>query len=292
MGYAVPAKLGRPDVGLVKVLMVGVPRNRKDRSMIPTTAATADSPCFPELEALLRLQERLLHVSRLASIGEMSSGIAHELNQPLCAMANYAHACDRLLAMPNPDIAEVRGSLQEIASQALRAGEVIRRLRSLARPHQMTRELTDGNPLIAELTDLIQSDTKHNQVRYCFEAGVGLPRVEIDRLQIQQLVLNLVRNAVEALAGQPVEAREVVVRTARTDKGYVEISVSDHGPGVPATVVPHLFTPFCTSKATGTGLGLAMSRTIAGANAGSLNYHPNEPTGACFSLRLPAAPGS
>src|SRR5579859_4616926 len=100
----------------------------------PVTDAYASFPSFPEIEALLRLQDRLLNVSRLATVGEMSSGIAHELNQPLCAMANYAQACDRLLTLPNPDLAEIRESLQQITSQALRAGAVIQRLRTLARP--------------------------------------------------------------------------------------------------------------------------------------------------------------
>lgn len=248
-------------------------------------------PSFPELEALLRLQERLLHVSRLATVGEMSSGIAHELNQPLCAMANYAQACDRMLALPDPDIDEIRDCLQAIASQALRAGEVIRHLRSLARPQQACPQLADVNPLIMELTDLIQSDAKHNQVRYRLEAGLGLPRVLIDRGQIQQLVLNLVRNAIEALADVAPESREVVVRSSRNPSGEIEVSVSDHGPGVSASIAPYLFTPFCTSKAAGTGLGLAMSRTIASANGGRLEYHPNRPSGACFTLSLPAAPG-
>jgi two-component system, LuxR family, sensor kinase FixL len=269
--------------------MAGEVMNRNDRVMKHLTPETTKLPCFPELEAVLRLQERLLHVSRLATLGEMSSGIAHELNQPLCAMANYAQACDRLLAQPDPDLGEIRDALQEIASQALRAGEVIRRLRSLARPPRPSREIVDVNPLIAELTDLIQADTQHNRIRYRFEAGLDLPRILVDRSQIQQLVLNLVRNSVEALTEQPAETREVAVRTARTGAGNVEISVSDRGPGVSASVAPHLFTPFCTSKAAGTGLGLAMSRTIAGANDGSLDYHPNRPTGACFTLTLPAA---
>jgi len=263
--------------------------NRNDRGMTHSAPETTAPPSFSELETLLRFQERLLHVARLASVGEMSSGIAHELNQPLCAMANYAQACDRLLALPDPDLGEIRDSLQKIASQALRAGEVIRRLRSLARPPLPSREIAEVNPMIAELADLIHADTKHNHVRYRFEAGLDLPRVLVDRSQIQQLVLNLVRNSVEALAEQPVEAREVAVRTARTGGGDVEITVSDRGPGVSATVAPHLFTPFCTSKAAGTGLGLAMSRTIASVNRGSLDYYPNMPTGACFTLTLPAA---
>jgi two-component system, LuxR family, sensor kinase FixL len=253
------------------------------------TAETASFPSSPELDALLRLHERLLHVSRLATVGEMSSGIAHELNQPLCAVANYAQACDRMLGMPDPDIAQIRDSLQEITSQALRAGEVIRRLRSLARPHDTYPVLTDVNPLVAELTDLIQSDAKHHQVRYRFEAGVELPRVRVDKPQIQQLVLNLVRNSIEALEETPQESREIVVVTSRTPEGEVEVSVNDYGPGIPAAIAPHLFAPFYTSKPSGTGLGLAMSRTIARANSGALEYQPNQPRGACFRLTLPAA---
>jgi two-component system sensor kinase FixL len=246
-------------------------------------------PSFPDVEALLRLQERLLHVSRLATVGEMSDGIAHELNQPLCAVANYAQACDRLLGLPDPDIQEVRDSLQEITAQALRAGEVIRRLRSLARPQEGSRELTTVNPLIAELTDLIQSDAKHHRVRYRFEPGLDLPQVWIDRAQIQQLLLNLVRNSIEALADMPHEDREVLVRSRRTGTGAVEISVSDRGPGVSAGIAPHLFAPFFTTKSAGTGLGLAMSRTIARTHSGTLDYRPNLPKGACFTLILRAA---
>jgi two-component system sensor kinase FixL len=246
-------------------------------------------PSFSDLETLLRLQERLLNVSRLATVGEMSSGIAHELNQPLCAVANYAQACDRLLARPNPDITEVRETLQEISSQALRAGDIIRRLRSLARPQNTHRELTDINLLLMQLNDLIQSDAKRHEVRYHLEAAAGLPQVWADRPQIQQLVLNLVRNAIEALAEVPLESREVTIRTSCNDNGEVAVRVSDRGPGVSPAIAPHLFTPFCTTKSAGTGLGLAMSRTIAQANSGTLEYRPELPTGSCFTLTLPAA---
>jgi two-component system sensor kinase FixL len=248
-----------------------------------------DRPSFPELDTLLRLQGRLLHVSRLATIGEMSSGIAHELNQPLCAVANYAQACNRLLGMPEPDIEAVRASLQEITSQALRAGEIIRRLRSLARPQAPRHVLTDINTLLTQLADLVQSDAKHHRVRCRLELGAGLPQVWADHAQIQQLVLNLVHNAIEALDEVPPEAREIIVRTSRGDHGGVEVCVSDRGPGVNPTIAPHLFAPFYTTKSAGTGLGLAMSRTIARAHLGALGYRPNVPAGAIFTLTLPPA---
>jgi len=251
---------------------------------------TAPASPIAELDALLRLQDRLLHLSRLATVGEMSTGIAHELNQPLCAVANYAQACDRLLGQPDPDLREIRDCLKQIASQALRAGDVIRRLRGLARPKEVRREATDINRLLTELTELIQSDAKHHQVRYCVELGEELPLVRADQAEIQQLVLSLVRNAIEALAGSPVTAREVNISTRRTENGDVALCVSDRGPGVPAVIAPRLFTAFSTTKPSGTGLGLAMSRTIAQAHGGALSYQPNVPQGACFTLTLPAVP--
>ena len=236
-----------------------------------------------------RLQERLTHVSRLATVGEMSAGIAHELNQPLAAVANYAQACDRLLMLADPDIPEIRDALQQITAQAVRAGDIIRRLRALARNEVMQREPTDLNGLVSELSDLIQLDAKRYDVQYTLDLAGELPRVEVDRTQIQQVVLNLVRNGLEALGESPHSPRQLTVGTRRLADGTVEIKVSDNGPGVPSATVSRLFEPFFTTKAHGTGLGLAISRTIVKSHQGSLEYHPNSPTGACFSIRLPLA---
>lgn len=235
----------------------------------------------------LRLQERLMHVSRLATIGEMASGIAHELNQPLAAIATYAHACDRLLGLPEPEIEEIQTALREIAEQAVRAGDIIRRLRSLARAENPQHGPADVNAVIAELTDLIQSDAKAHGVAYRAELAPDLPQVMLDRAQIQQVVLNLVRNALEALALAQLDAREVVVRTRRTPEGEVEIAVCDNGPGVDSQIADRMFDPFCTTKADGTGLGLAISRTIVRAHGGSLEHLPQVAPGACFAIRLP-----
>jgi len=229
---------------------------------------------------------RLLHVSRLTAIGEMSGGIAHELNQPLTAVANYAQACDRMLGMPNPDIGEIRGALKEITTQAVRAGEIIHRLRALARHDRLHSEPTDINALLGELAELIQLDARTRQVRCNLELAPHLPQISVDRAQIQQVILNLVRNSIEALETTAAPG-EITVRTRRSSPGTVEIAVCDNGPGVATSIAPHLFDPFCTSKPHGTGLGLAISRTIIKTHEGSLDYRPNTPTGACFIVRLP-----
>ena len=240
-------------------------------------------------EDAIRLQDRLMHVSRLATIGEMASGIAHELNQPLAAIATYAHACDRLLSLASPDIEEVQTALREIAGQAVRAGDIIRRLRGLARTEEVRRGPSDINTVITELTDLIQTDAKAHGVEYRLELARDLPKVTVDRGQIQQVVLNLVHNALEALALGRVDAREVAVCTRLTAEGDVEICVCDNGPGVSEKIVDRMFDPFCSTKPAGTGLGLAISRTIVRMHEGTLKYHPNAPTGACFAVRLAAA---
>jgi two-component system, LuxR family, sensor kinase FixL len=238
-----------------------------------------------------RLQERLFHVSRLATMGEMASGIAHQLNQPLTAIANYAQACERLLASPTADYEEIRAALREITSQALHAGDIIRRLRALTRHQDGPPEATDINMLITDLTELVQSDARSHDVQYRLELADGLPQVKVHRAQIQRVVLNLVHNAIEALAGCSGLAREVVVRTSRTAGGDVEVGVCDSGPGVHPAVAPALFDPFHTSKPDGTGLGLAISRTIARDHRGTLEFRPNVPAGACFILRLPLPRG-
>jgi two-component system sensor kinase FixL len=238
-----------------------------------------------------RLQERLFHVSRLATMGEMASGIAHQLNQPLTAIANYAQACERLLARPAPDYEEIRGALREIPTQALHAGDIIRRLRALTRHQDGQPEATDINILITDLTDLVQSDACSHNVQYRLELADDLPRVKVHGAQIQRVVLNLVHNAIEALAGASGVPRDVVVRTSRAADGDVEVAVCDSGPGVHPAVAAALFDPFYTSKPDGTGLGLAISRTIMRNHRGTLEYQPNVPAGACFTMRLPLQRG-
>jgi two-component system sensor kinase FixL len=245
----------------------------------------------PEREAQeqqQRLRERLILVSRLAMVGEIAAGIAHEVNQPLAAISNYAWASQRLLAASDPDIVEVRAALQEIGTQAVRAGDIIRRLRRLARGPEMRRESTSLNSLVSELVELARSDASRRDVRYELDLAADLPAVNIDSGQIQQALLNLLWNALHALTGCAIVPRQVGISTRLIPEHQVEIEVCDNGPGVPAALAPRLFEPFFTTRQDGTGLGLAMSRTIAEAHEGTLNYRPNGPGGACFVMRLPA----
>jgi two-component system sensor kinase FixL len=245
----------------------------------------------PEREAQeqqQRLRERLVLASRLAMVGEIAAGIAHEVNQPLAAITNYAWACQRLLGANEPEIDEVRVALQEIGTQAGRAAETIRRLRRLARAPEMRRASTSLNTLASELTELARSEASQHDVRYELDLAQDLPALNLDGSQIQQALLNLLWNALHALSTCAVTPKLVRIRTRLRPDHQVEIDVCDNGPGVPAELISRLFEPFFTTKAAGTGLGLAMSRTIAEAHGGTLTYRAGESGGACFVMQLPA----
>ena len=241
-------------------------------------------------------QERMTHVARLATMGEMAAGIAHELNQPLAAIANYASAAGRLAALQartntDPD-GDVPLALQQIGEQALRAGEIIRRLRALVQNRETQRETVNINELVDEVLRFARSDARLNEVQLVTEFAIDLPDVTLDRIQIQQVLLNLLRNAIEALAANPRDRRIVRVRTALDTAQRLLIEVADNGTGVPDDVIARMFDPFCTTKETGTGLGLAISRTIVAAHHGKLSHRTVPTGGASFTLELPGPNGS
>jgi two-component system sensor kinase FixL len=224
-------------------------------------------------------------------MGEMATGISHELNQPLAAITTYAQAARRLLAAVQPPIEDVSEALEQIAAQALRAGEIIRRLRSLVRNRETQLEPTSINGLIEELGTLTRADARMHDVRVTLELAADLPLINLDSIQIQQVLLNLVRNAVQALEATEYKDREILISTGLNREGEVEVSVRDTGPGVSNEMLEKLFLPFATTKTDGTGLGLAISRSIIEAHKGRLDYTPNPERGACFVMRLPADQG-
>jgi two-component system sensor kinase FixL len=241
------------------------------------------------LEVPATLHGRLLNVSRMATIGEMAAGVAHELNQPLAAIANYAHACERLLSRPPADPGDLREGLRQITVQTARAADILRRLRALARSQRAEHAPASLNALVTELRELVQTDALVHGVELTLDLAADLPEVRVDPGQIQQAILNLVRNSLDALAGRATGGGHITVRTA-TAEGEVQLIVSDNGPGVSAQAMKRIFDPFFSTKENGTGLGLAITHTIARAHGGSVGYRPQVPRGACFYILLPAQP--
>jgi two-component system sensor kinase FixL len=239
-----------------------------------------------------QLQDRLTHFSRLSTMGEMAAGLAHEINQPLSAIATYAQASQRLLRQPQPDTAEVVAALEQINAQALRAGEVIRRLRNFVKNREVRREAVDCSRLLDDLRTLAETDARLHNIRLRIDAEEGLPTVYADPIQLQQVILNLVRNAIDAMADVSEERREVVLSTRRIGAHEVEVTVADQGSGLAPEATEHLFNPFFTTKAGGTGLGLAISRSIVRAHGGRLWHTPNADFGARFHFTLPASPAT
>jgi two-component system, LuxR family, sensor kinase FixL len=251
----------------------------------PRTSDTARQGGSRPLDPAAALHGRLLNVSRMATIGEMAAGIAHELNQPLTAIANYAQACERLVTRPDADLSDLQEALRQITVQSTRAAEIIRRLRALARRHEGEHAQASINELVTELEELVQADARVHGVRVSLDLAPQLPGVNVDAGQIQQVVVNFVRNSLDAL--DTTAGPEIVIRTSLSADSEVELAVIDNGPGLPPEVVHRLFDPFFSTKENGTGLGLAISNTIARAHGGTVGYRPNEPSGACFYILLP-----
>ena len=237
-----------------------------------------------------RHQDELAHTARLVSLGELASGIAHEINQPLAAVVNYASASQRYLQSlgDNPQAAErVAQGLARITEQANHASEVIRRLRAFLRKGQRRMQALQPAELIHEAVLLCQWQAGNSQISIIEQAEGALGCVYADRVLLEQVLLNLLRNAIDAnrehCAGQPSQ----IVISARVEQGSLCMRVEDQGPGVPAEALEHLFTPFYTSKAEGLGLGLSMSRSIIEGFGGSLEARPGVSAGLCLECRLP-----
>ncbi|HTV38838.1 MAG TPA: PAS domain S-box protein [Xanthobacteraceae bacterium] len=239
---------------------------------------------------LQELQAELVHVSRLTAMGEMASALAHELNQPLSAIANYMKGSRRLLENSTDGRADqVRDAMDKAADQALRAGQIIRRLRDFVARGESERRVEDVKKLVEEASALALVGAKDRGVQVHFEFAPRVDFVLADKVQIQQVLLNLMRNAIEAM--ETSERRELVVSTAPVADNLVEISVADTGTGIAPEVSAQLFQPFITTKAQGLGVGLSISRTIIEAHGGSIAPRPNNGGGTVFSFTLPAVAG-
>jgi PAS domain S-box-containing protein len=240
-------------------------------------------------EAARNHQAELTHVLRVTSMGEMAAGLAHEINQPLSAIANYAQGSVRRLRANPADVGPVLAVIDDIAAEALRAGEIIRRLRSLIRKEAPRQDWVDVNEVVGEVVRLLEPETRQHGVTVRVYADVQLPTVVVDRIQIEQVILNLVRNAVDAML-EVSGRRELVIRTAAAGGDWVELSVRDTGPGLTAGVLERLFDPFFSTKPAGLGMGLSISRTIIEAHHGRLWVTSPAGGGADFHFTLPVPP--
>ncbi|MEL7448417.1 MAG: ATP-binding protein [Pseudomonadota bacterium] len=232
-------------------------------------------------------REKLAHVSRLGTMGQMAAGLAHELNQPLSAIATYAQACRRLLDGESLDKEQFRMALDQVVDQAHRAGDVIRRMRSLARGTASMRVRCHMNELLPELLPLLNSEARHAHVEIQTVIADDLPAIVGDPVQIQQVLLNLMRNGVDAMRDVADGDRVLTVSVQETGTGFVRIAVGDSGPGVDADADQHLFEPFFTTKENGMGMGLSISESIAKSHGGKIGYEPSETGGSVFWFTIP-----
>lgn len=293
------------DTGVRRIIGIGrvVVGERKDGSTFPMElsvgeARTSDGRFFTGFvrdlterqsteRRLQELQSELIHVSRLTAMGEMASALAHELNQPLSAIANYLHGLARLVGRPEIPREKVTDALGKASDQALRAGQIIRRLRDFVARGETERRVESLPKLVQEASALALVGAKEHGVRVSFHYQPGVDRVLADKVQVQQVVLNLMRNAIDAMETAPV--REMTVEVRRSRERHAEVVVSDTGPGVDPEVADTLFTPFVTTKPTGMGVGLSISRTIVEAHGGRLWVGRSPSGGAAFHFTLATA---
>jgi len=286
--------------------IIGVDRvvvgSRKDGSTFPMKLAvgemrSGDSLYFTgfirdltereESEARLHeVQSELARLARLSELGEMASALAHELNQPLSTIANYSQGCVRMLrGAPETLAGRLREALSEIAAQSLRAGQIIRHLREFVVRGETQKTPEDIRKLVEEAGALALIGSREQGVKAAFQFAPGADMVITDRVQIQQVLTNLMRNAIEAMRAS--ERRELTVRTYPDGK-FVAVEISDTGPGVDEEIAAQLFKPFVTTKSGGMGIGLSISRRIIESHGGEISAGRNEDGGAVFRFTLPA----
>jgi PAS domain S-box-containing protein len=239
-----------------------------------------------ERERLRRLQADLAHVNRISMMGELTASLSHELKQPITAAITNANTCLRWLKRDQPDVEEAREATMRIVKDGNRAAEIINRLRSFYKKGSPPeRELVDVNDVVGEMLVLLRSEANQNSVSMRTELSSDLPKVRADRVQLQQVCLNLMLNAIEAMKDT---GGELTIRSGRSDDGQLQISVSDTGMGIPAEQADQIFGAFFTTKPDGSGMGLTISRSIIDSHGGRLWAGANAKRGATFYFTLPS----
>jgi signal transduction histidine kinase len=238
---------------------------------------------------LRRMEAELSHLTRVATVGQLAASIAHEINQPLCAILSNARAALRLLGQGKAAVGEVRAALRDIAADSNRAGEIVSRSHRLLKPRELALQRVALNDIVRDLLVLMHGEILIRQVRVRLELADELPTVVGDPVQLQQVVLNLFVNAADATALVSGREREMTIRTEVVD-GQVRVLVSDNGVGLTRDVAAKMFDPFFTTKTSGLGMGLAINRTIMDAHGGNLWAFANGDHGSTVGFSIPCAP--
>ena len=256
-----------------------------------------NEPCFvviirdiTDRKKAEEMSRDLAHASRLATMGELSASIAHEINQPLGAILSNADAAELLLESESPPLDEVRKILADIRNDDLRASEIIRHIRLLTRKHVMQMESLDVNKVAGEVVRLMEAEARRRNVPLGTKFAAAPARIFGDRVHLQQVLMNLILNGMEAMVDTPESERRLFVRTVTNGRRRVEVSVTDSGRGIPPEKLPRLFESFFTTKENGMGLGLAIARSIIDAHHGRISAENNSDVGATFRFDLPVGP--
>jgi C4-dicarboxylate-specific signal transduction histidine kinase len=240
-------------------------------------------------ETLQKVQTELAHVTRVMTVGELTASIAHEVNQPLAAIVTNGNACLRWLGGVKPNFLEARQAVERIIKDSYRASEVISRIRTLVKKAPPRNDRVDLNEVILEVLALAQNQARRSRVELKRELADNLPAVNGDRVQLQQVILNLVVNGMESIATSRNGERELSISTGKDESNNLVVAVRDSGHGLDAANLERVFDAFFTTKPEGMGMGLAISRTIIESHGGRLWATSNSPHGAVFQFTLPAA---
>jgi signal transduction histidine kinase len=232
----------------------------------------------------------LAHITRVTTLGELAASIAHEVNQPLAAIVADATASLNWLAAAPPDLDRVRDALDAIVTDGHRAAEVIQRIRQLATKSAPRNDRLDVNSIVRDVESLVRAELRRHEATLTLDLAPGLPPVIGDRVQLQQVLLNLVMNGIEAMVAVTDRPRELVIRSRPHEEAQVLVAVQDTGVGIDSNDVDRLFSAFFTTKPAGMGMGLSISRSIVEAHGGRLWATRNEPHGAIFHVSLPVGP--